>query len=70
MRKENQKEKDTLVDPASVTVLSQIEHEDTSSHNTLQICHCLNPLFAKNLQDQDEIWTIRMAKLEALLTIR
>ena len=36
IRKEKQKERDTLVAPASVTVLSQVEHEDTdhASHNT------------------------------------
>ena len=72
IRKVKQKSKDTLVDPTSVTVLSQVEHEDTdhgSSHNTCADLSLPQPSSRKELQDLDEKWSIRMARLEALLTL-
>ena len=55
---EKQKEKDTLVDCASVTVLSQVEHKDTdfasSSHNTSADLSSPQPFFCKELLEVDE----------------
>ena len=56
IRKEK-RSKDTLVDPASVTVVSQVEHEDVdqaSSHNTFADLSLPQPSFCKELQDLDE----------------
>ena len=71
IRKEKQKTKETIVDPSSVTVLSQIEHEDvdqaSSSCNTS--AELSLPSFRKELQEFDNKWSIRMARLEALLAL-
>ena len=68
-----QKEKDTLVDPASVTVLSPIDKETADwascSHDTSADLPLPQPFFRKELQEMDEKWSIRMARLEALLTL-
>ena len=72
IRKEKQKSKDVLVDPASVTVVSQFEQEGTdrpSSHNFSVDLSLPTPSFRKELQDLDEKWSVRMARLEALLTM-
>ena len=73
LRKEKQKEKDTLVDPSTVTVLSPVENEGvdqaTTSHNTSSELSLPLPSFCKELQEMDEKWSIRMATLEALLTL-
>ena len=62
------------MDPASVTVVSQVEPQDVdpavSSHNYSATEFSLpQPSFRKELQDLDEKWSVRMAHLEALLTI-
>ena len=74
LRKEKQKERDSLVDPASVTVLSPVDHGKStlgasSSHNTSEDLSLPQPSFRKELQELDEKWSVRMARLEALLTI-
>ena len=73
LRKEKQKSKDLLVDPASVTVLSQVEPQDmdpaVSSLNSSTDLSLPQPSFRKELQDLDDKWSVRMAHLEALLTI-
>ena len=73
LRKEKQKERDFLVDPSSVTVLSPVDHDKSlgasSSHNTSEDLSLPQPSFKKELQELDEKWSTRMARLEALLTI-
>ena len=63
-----------MVDPSSVTVISQIEHEDVgqaSSHNTSASVDLSlpQPSFHKELQELDDKWSLRIARLEALLTL-
>ena len=62
-----------MVDPSSVTVLSQIEHEDvdqaSSSHNISADLSLPQPSFCKELQELDNKWSIRMVRLEALLML-
>ena len=64
------KSKDSLVDPASVTVLSSVESQDmdpaVSSHNSSTDLSLPQHSFRKELQDLDEKWSVRMARLEAL----
>ena len=72
LRKEKQKERDSLVDPSSVTVLSPVDHDKSlgaSSHNTSEDLSLPQPSFKKELQELDEKWSTRMARLEPLLTI-
>ena len=73
LRKEKQKSKEFLVDPASVTVLSQVEYQDLDpavySHNSSTDLSLPQPSFRKELQDLDEKWSVGMARLKALLTI-
>ena len=73
LRKEKQNSKEYLVDPASVTVLSQVESQDlvpgVCSHNSSTDLSLPQPSFRKELQDLDEKWSVRMARLEALPTI-
>ena len=60
IRKEKQKSKDVLVDPASVTVVSQVEQEGMdhpSSHNSSVDLSLPTPSFCKELQDLDEKWS-------------
>ena len=73
LRKEKVKSKETLIDPASVTVVAQVESQDmepaVSSHNSSTGLSLPQPSFCKELQELDEKWSVRMARLEALLTI-
>ena len=72
IRKEKQKSKEVLVDPSTVTVVSQAEQEGTdcpSSVNSSVEFSLPAPSFCKELQDLDEKWSVRMARLEALLTM-
>ena len=74
LRKEKQKERDSLVDPSLVTVLSPVDDDKSSwgassSHNTPEDFSLPQPSFKKELQDLDEKWSLRMAHLEALLTL-
>ena len=73
LRKEKEKSKKTLVDPASVTVVAQVESQDmepaVSSHNSSTDQSLPQPSFCKELQELDEKWSVCMARLEALLTI-
>ena len=72
IRKEKQKSKEVLVDPSTVTVVSQAEQEGTdhpSSVNSSVEFSLPAPSFRKELQDLDEKWSVRMARLEALLTM-
>ena len=71
-RKEKQKDKDTLVNPASVTILSPVDNkgaDQATSHNTSSEFSLPQPSFCKELQEMDEKWSIRMARLEGLLTL-
>ena len=56
------------MEPASVTVLSQVDREDTS-RNTSADLSLPQPSFRKELQDLDDKWSIRMSRLETLLTL-
>ena len=62
-----------MVDPNSVTVLSHVEQEEpdhaASSHNTSVDLSLPQPYFRKELQELDEKWSVRMARLEALFTL-
>ena len=73
IRKKKEKSKETLCDPASVTVVAQVEPQDSvpavSSHDSSADLSLPQPSFRKELQDLDEKWSVRMARLEALLTI-
>ena len=72
IRKEKQKSKEVLVDPSTVTVVSQAEQEGTdrpSSVNSSVDFSLPAPSFRKDLQDLDEKWLVRMARLEALITM-
>ena len=73
LRKEKQKERDSLVDPSFVTVLFPVDHDKVSlgasSHNTTEDYSLPQPSFWKELQQLDEKWSLIMARLEALLTI-
>ena len=61
------------MDPSTVTILSPVENEGidqaATSHNYLSDLCLPQPSFHKELQEMDEKWTIRMARLEALLTL-
>ena len=74
LRKEKQKECESLVDLTSVTVLSPVDQDKStlgasSSLNTSENLSLPQPSFKKELQDLDEKWSIRMACLEALITL-
>ena len=72
LRKEKQKGKDVLIDPASVTVISHMEQEVAdcpASHNSSVDLSLPAPSFRKELQDLDDKWSLRMARLEALITM-
>ena len=65
LRKEKQKERESLVDPTSVTVLSPVDQDKStlaaSSLNTSEDLSLPQPSFKKELQDLDEKLSIRMA---------
>ena len=72
LRKEKQKSKDVLIDPASVTVISNVEQEFTerpASYNSSVDLSLPAPSFQKELQELDDKWSVRMARLEALITM-
>ena len=72
IRKEKQKSKEVLVDPSSVTVVSQVEQEASdrpASHNSSMDLSLPAPSFRKELQDLDDKWSVRMARLKALITM-
>ena len=61
-----------LIDPTSVTVISQVEQESTDhppSHNSSLDLSSPTSSFHKELQDLDNKWSVRMARLEALITM-
>ena len=72
IQKEKQKSKKVLVDPSTVTVVSQAEQEGKDRPSSLNSSVDLSlpaPSFRKELQDLDEKWSVRMARIEALLTM-
>ena len=73
LRKEKKREHEALVDPSSVTVLSSVDQDKSvgasSSLNTSEDLSLPRPSFMKDLQDSDEKWSLRMARLEALITM-
>ena len=71
IRKEKQKSKDRLVDPSTVTVVSQVEQEAADRPpSASSVDYSLpTPYFRKELQEMDKKWSIRMARLEALITM-
>ena len=72
IRKEKQKSKEVLVDPSTVTVVSQADQEctdRTAAANSSVEISLPAPSFRKELQDLDEKWSVRMARLETLLTM-
>ena len=70
LRKEKAKAKEVLVDPSSVVVLdTQPEQEPDVSVSSAPDLSLPVPQFKKDLQELDEKWSTRMARLEALLTL-
>ena len=73
LRKEKAKSKQTLMDPASVTVVGQVDPQDVepsvSTHEPSSDLSLPQPSFRKDLQELDEKWSVCMARLEALLTL-
>ena len=71
IRKEKQKGKDVLIDPSTVTVVSQVESEAADRPpSSSSVDYTLPaPSFWKELQDMDDKWLLRMARLEALITM-
>ena len=73
IRKEKKLERESLIDPSTVTVLSSVDQDKSvgasSSLSTSQDLSLPQPSFKKDLQDLDEKWSLRMARLEALITM-
>ena len=73
IRKEKKLEREALVDPSTVTVLSSVDQDKlvgaSSSLNTSEDLSLPQPSFKKDLQDLDEKWSLCMARLEALITM-
>ena len=70
LRKEKAKAKEVLVDPSSVVVLdTQPEQEPAVSVSSAPDLSLPVPQFKKDLQELDEKWATRMARLEALITL-
>ena len=73
IRKEKKLERESLIDPSTVTVLSSVDQDKSvgasSSLNTSEDLSLTQPSFKKDLQDLDEKWSLRMARLEALITM-
>ena len=73
LRKEKKQERESLVDPSSITVLSPVDQDksvgDSSCLNTLEDLSLPQPSFKKDHQELDEKWSLRMACLEALITV-
>ena len=73
LRKEKLKSKESLVDPSTVTVVSQVEKQDVAPssppHDTETEFTLPQPNFRQDLKDLDDKWSTRMARLEALITM-
>ena len=71
LRKEKKQDRESLVDPSTVTVLTTVDQDKSasSSLNTSQDLTLPQPSFKKDLQELDEKWSLRMARLEALITM-
>ena len=73
LRKEKKQGRESLVDPSTVTVLSSVDQDKSvgasSFLNTSEDLSLPQPSFKKELQDLDEKWSLRMARLEALITM-
>ena len=73
LQKEKAKSKETLVDPASVMVVAQVDSQDmepsVSTHEPSFDLSLPQSSFRKDLQELDEKWSVRMACLEAPLTL-
>ena len=74
LRKDRKQERESLVDPSSVTVLSSVDQDKSvgasSSLNTSEDLSLPQPTFRKDLQELDEKWSLCMARLEALISMR
>ena len=73
LRKEKKQECESLFDPSTVTVFSSVDQDKSvgasSSLNTLEDLSLPRPSFKKDLQELDEKWSLRMARLKALITM-
>ena len=73
LRKEKKQECESLVDPNTVIVLPPVDQDKSvgasSSLNTSEHLSLPQPSFKKDLQELDEKWSLRMAHLEALITM-
>ena len=73
LRKDRKQERESLVDPSSVTVLSSVDQDKSvgasSSLNKSEDLSLPQPSFRKHLQELDEKWSLSMARLEALISM-
>ena len=74
LRKDKKQECESLVDPSSVTVLSSVDQDKAvgASSSAIKPPEHLSlpqPSFKQDLKDLDDKWSLRMARLEALITI-
>ena len=74
LRKDRKQERESLVDPSSVTVLSSVDQNKTvgASSSVVKPPEDLSlpqPSFKQELKDLDDKWSLRMARLEALITM-
>ena len=73
LRKEKKLEREGLVDPSTVKVLSPVEQDKSlgasSSLNTSADLSLPQPSFQAELKELDDKWSLRMARLEALITM-
>ena len=61
------------MDPVNVTVLAPVEnealHQFFSSHSQSTGLSLPQPTFRKELKEMNEKWSLKMARLEALITL-
>ena len=73
LRKDRKQERESLVDPSSVTVLSSVDQDKSvgasSSVNLPEDLSLPQPSFKQDLKELDDKWSIRMARFEALITM-
>ena len=73
LRKDRRQERESLVDPSSVTVLSSVDQDKSvgasSSMNPPEDLSLPQPSFKQDLKELDDKWSLRMARLEALITM-
>ena len=75
LRKDRKQERECLVDPSSVTVLSSVDQDkavgvsSSSAFKPPEDLSLPQPSFKQELKDLDDKWSLRMTRLEALITM-